>query len=383
LDWVCERLQPGRSGLSDIVWDTAVALRDIGEDPWIVGAYDAEATVPDAGVPLVRVDRPALWQRNAIGYGVTCLALARALRRVPNVDLVFAAEYLSSPTAAAYYPDLPVVFTTPGNIYERLVYSNPYDWVTTQMFKVAANVAVRRCARVVAISEHMREWWVKTGAPPNRVRVIPHGTDTSVYYPRPHARANLGIAGDEEVVLYAGRLSIEKNLPTLIEAFANVRRQRPRVVLHVLGTGPDEPRLRDLANRLGVAEAIRWHGWVARDRMPDFYSAADIFALPTINEALGRVLLEAMACGTFVIASSFAGPRDIVDDGRNGLLADSTSVAEWQRALTRAFDDPAWRQGCASAGQETVRTHFTWPVVARRLRDEVFAPAVGERRSAA
>ncbi len=326
-------------------------------------------------MPLIAVDRPRAWRRNIIGYGATCLALARAIRHAGSVDVVFCAEYISAPVAALYYPSLPVVFTTPGNIYERLAYSNPYDWSTTQVYKLAAKASVRYCHRVVAISQHMAEWWERTGAAPRQIVVVPHGTDTAVYYPRAGARARLGIPSEHKVVFYAGRLSVEKNLPTLMAAVAELAPSRPALHLYLGGTGPEDAALRRLAAELGIADRVQLVGWIDRQQMPDYYSAADVFALPTTNEALGRVLLEAMACGTMVVASSFAGPRDIVDDGVNGVLAAPTDARAWTRALAHALDDDAWRRQLADAGRRTVLERFDWPVIARRMRDEVFAPA--------
>ncbi len=375
LDWVCDPDRPGASGLSDIVWDLARHLRAIGEDAIVIGAYDRDAVRPEGSVPLIAVDRPRAWRRNIIGYGATCLALARAIRHAGSVDVVFCAEYISAPVAALYYPSLPVVFTTPGNIYERLAYSNPYDWSTTQVYKLAAKASVRYCHRVVAISQHMAEWWERTGAAPRQIVVVPHGTDTAVYYPRAGARARLGIPSEHKVVFYAGRLSVEKNLPTLMAAVAELAPSRPALHLYLGGTGPEDTALRRLAAELGIADRVQLVGWIDRQQMPDYYSAADVFALPTTNEALGRVLLEAMACGTMVVASSFAGPRDIVDDGVNGVLAAPTDARAWTRALAHALDDDAWRRQLADAGRRTVLERFDWPVIARRMRDEVFAPA--------
>jgi glycosyltransferase involved in cell wall biosynthesis len=380
IDWVCEPDRPGASGLSDIVWETARALDDLGVDPVVVGAYDREAPLPRHAFELVRLDRPAAWRRNIAGHILTCLALARGLGRARSPDVVFAAEYVSAPLVALLRPDLPVTFTTPGNIFERIHRrSNPFDPSTTQVYKLAALIAARRCAHVIAISRDMRDWWTRSGAPPERVTVVPHGVDVRLFQPRPDARAQLGIAADEETVVYAGRLSPEKNVGVLVRAVAELAPRRPRLRLRVLGRGAAEDALRTLVGQLGVEGAVSFGGWVDRERLPLYYSAADLFALSSTSEPLGRVLLEAMACGAPVLASAVGGPLDVIEPGRTGLLLDPHDVAGWRSAIERALDDPAWRRQLGAAGLAEIQTRYAWPVVARRLRDEIFEPVARRR----
>jgi glycosyltransferase involved in cell wall biosynthesis len=381
IDWVCEPDRPGTTGLSDVVWDTADALAGVGVEPVVVGAYDRGARVPRPSFPLLRLDRPRAWQRNIAGHLLTCLALARGLGRVRAPDVVFAAEYLSAPLVALLRRDLPVAFTTPGNIFERIHRrSNPFDPATTQVYKIAALVAARRCAHVIAISRDMRDWWLRTGAPSERITVVPHGVDTRLFQPRPDARAQLGIPAEQEAVVYAGRLSPEKNVAVLVQALAGLAPRRPRLKLHILGRGVSEPGLRALVGQLGLEQVVAFRGWVDRAQLPAYYAAADLFALPSTSEPLGRVLLEAMACGTPVAASALGGPLDVVDPGRTGLLIAPHDIAGWRSAIERVLDDGAWRRSLGQAARAKVEREYAWPVVARRLRDEVFEPVARRTR---
>jgi phosphatidylinositol alpha-1,6-mannosyltransferase len=268
------------------------------------------------------------------------------------------------------------VFTTPGNVYERIAVSNPYDWSTTQVYKLATAVAGRRCAGVIAISRYMRAWWIASGAPHERITVIPHGTDAEYFRPVPDARARLGIPEREQMILYAGRLSPEKNVELAIRVVAAQVADHPQLRLRIAGAGPIEGSLRQLAAELGVADRVLFLGWVDRALLPVYYSAADVFLLPAHSEALGRVILEAMACGCFVAAPDVSGPPDIITDGVTGALVRPRNVSAWRAILARALDDGRWRCSVAAAARRQVETHYAWPVIARRIRDEALAPAI-------
>jgi len=373
LDWVCEPLRPGTSGLSDIVWDLGRRLAALGDEIIVVAAYDQAAVAP-TGLSLLRIRRPRAWQRNVLGQWMTCLALARALARIPTPDVVFAPEYLSIAMASSYWPGLPTAFTTPGNIFERIANGNPFDWTTTQVYKLAALTSARRSTRIVALSEQMRYWWIKSGAASERVSVVPLGIDTKVFSKRAGARERVGIDPNVELALYAGRFSIEKNLPTLIEAAANVGRSRPNFRLRLIGGGPEEDRMQHLVRKLGAERSIEMTGWVPKEQIPDYYRAADVFTLPSTSEPLARALLEAMACETFTIASEAGGTPDVIRSGQNGLLVDARDVDAWQNGIERALAEPAWRAQLARRGHDEVHRRFNWPTITQRFRDEVLGP---------
>jgi len=374
LDWVCDPARPAVTGLSDIVWDLARRLAAEGDDVTIIGAYDRSA-VPPTDIPLVRIDRPRAWQRNVLGQVLTVLSLARATSRIRPPDVFFAPEYISIAALNLYHPTRPGVFTTPGNIFERIAHGNPYDWATTQVYKVAALIVARRAARIVALSRQMRDWWRRTGASAERVVVVPLGIDTGVFRPLEGARARLGIPADEEMILYAGRFSIEKNLPTLVSAVAALARRRPRLRLRLVGGGPDEAVLRRMVASLGAQDAVELINWVPKEEIPDYYRAADVFTLPSTSEPLARALLEAIGCGTFTLASASGGTPDVIRSGENGLLVEAQDVAAWEAAIERAFLDPGWRRRLADQGRSEVHAHFNWPTITHRLREEALLPA--------
>lgn len=147
---------------------------------------------------------------------------------------------------------------------------------------------------------------------------------------------------DEPTILTAARLLPIKDLPTLLRAFAVLTGSRPARLV-ILGDGPERERLEGLAHRLGIAPRVDFAGHQAN---PYAYMArADCFALSSINEGLGNVLVEAMACGTPVASTDYpVGARDILDGGRLGGLSpvgDHEALARSIAAILDAPPDPA------------------------------------------
>jgi glycosyltransferase involved in cell wall biosynthesis len=151
-----------------------------------------------------------------------------------------------------------------------------------------------------------------------------------------------------------------------------VRRKVPAVLL-VLGQGDREAAIRDHARRLGIADAVVFGGF--QQNPWKYIARADIFALSSRYEGFGNVLVEAMACGVPVVATSSSGTRDIVTHGVNGLLVEVHEPAALAEAIERALTDAALRERMSAAARETAAT-FALPRIAAeygRMLGEVMA----------
>ena len=166
---------------------------------------------------------------------------------------------------------------------------------------------------------------------------------------------------------YIGRLAKEKGLEDLFHALALLT-DRPWQ-LALIGGGPDETELRELAGQLRIDDRIRWIPYVKNTEMYRYYPAMDVFVLPSRTteawkEQFGRVLIEAMFCGTPVIGSS-SGEIPLVI-GKAGQVFPERNVQSLSEAVARLMDDPALRQRLSAAGRERVLNHFTWQKVAQQ-----------------
>ena len=220
------------------------------------------------------------------------------------------------------------------------------------------------------------------GAPADRVVTVAPGVDLEHFRPgeagntQHPARTRLGIGADAVLLLFVGRIQPLKGPDVLLHAAAELVRRDPslrdRLVVAVVGgpsgTGLLEPTaLHNLARCLGIGDLVRFEtpqgGPFHRDRLRDWYAAADVVAVPSHNESFGLVALEAQACGTPVVATDVGGLRTTVHDGISGLLVPGHGADQWASALTRALDqrDRLSRGAVAHAGG------FSWAATAAGL----------------
>jgi len=321
--------------------------------------------------------------RNVVG-NFWLLKHAADVTRKLQPDIVHAPEYLSTAVFASLGIDAPLVLTVPGNIHHRIEHGHSFERHFVQVLKWAANVSARRCAAVIAISQEMKRWWEMTGSAPERTPYIPYGVDINRFRPVPGARRILNLPEDKLVFLYAGRFASEKGLFDLLDAVGSlVPYLDPKKVEFILiGKGPLREELEEHIHAGNIEPYVTLMDWVEQDHLATWYSAADAFLLPSLNEPLGRVILEAMACGTPVIASDVEGPRDHIVNSENGYMYTVRDVAQLASLLKDVIDTPdklrLMRLGCV----EYIEKNLAWPQIIKRIVTEVYEPLVWECPSA-
>jgi glycosyltransferase involved in cell wall biosynthesis len=179
-------------------------------------------------------------------------------------------------------------------------------------------------------------------------------------------RARYGIAPGRPVALFVGRIAHEKNIGFLLEALTTARRDLPGLMLVVAGEGPALPALRQTAASLGIADNVRFVGYLDRRReLPDCYAAADVFAFASRTETQGLVLLEAMAAGLPVYALSHLGTSSIVEPQRGAVVAPDEARA-FGAGLAALLGDQPRRNALAEAAR-SFAGEWSAPAQAHRL----------------
>ncbi len=200
--------------------------------------------------------------------------------------------------------------------------------------------------------------------PASRLRLIYNGVDTRRYAPDPAARAAaraaLGLAEGERVVISVGRLSPEKDYATLLRAVATL----PAFWrLLLVGDGAEMERLAALRDELGLGGRALLLG--QRRDIPALLNAADVFALSSLSEGVSLALLEAMAVGLPAVVTEVGGNPEVVLPGATGLLLPPGLPHELALALLEALDDPARAAAWGRAGRERVLERFSLEGMAR------------------
>lgn len=201
--------------------------------------------------------------------------------------------------------------------------------------------ALRHLDGTIAVSTQLARACVELGAPRHKVHFVPTGVDPAKFHPvdRAEARRELGLAPSERVIVAPARLSPEKGVHFLVEALAALERRAPgrhRAVL--VGSGSEEAALRALAAKLGVEDRVLFAGWQDETRMKVYYAAADVTTLPSLSEGWPDALMEALACGCPVVASTVGGMPDIVALGGAGELFEPGDVPALTEALAKVLD---------------------------------------------
>ncbi len=193
----------------------------------------------------------------------------------------------------------------------------------------------------------------------DRSPLIPLGVDTQVFKPGGH--------GDSNTVLYAGNLFRSKGLQYLIEAMPQLVRFIPGAQLIVAGDGPDRAFFHSLTEKLGVSDRIRFLGAIPFDRMPPLYQSCSVFCLPTLAEAFGVSLLQAMASGKPVVASRVGGVPHFVEDGRSGILVAPMNPEELAEAIQTLLSDPTRCQETGEYNRRLCEERYDWDVVVDQI----------------
>jgi len=235
---------------------------------------------------------------------------------------------------------IPVVTTYHTLYVEYAHYARilPTPWVRGYLQALSRRYC-DACDGVAVPTEPIRQVLLDYGVR-RPIRVIPTGLEL-----RPPAapdpafpRGALGIPASAPLVLYAGRLAPEKNLPILFEGFARAARSLPNAWLLISGSGPNEAEAQRLAARSGVGERIAFAGFVPPERMPLVYAAADVFAFASLTDTQGMVLTEAKAAGLPAVSVDAYGPGVVVKDGVDGFLVPNDAEA-FAAALLRVLGD--------------------------------------------
>ena len=206
---------------------------------------------------------------------------------------------------------------------------------------------------LVTLSPSTRDELLELGYPPAHVHVSPPGVEE---------RFSVGgRRADHPVVLSVGRLMPQKRVDVLVEALVPVQRRLPDLELVVVGTGPEEPRL-----RASAPPWVTFAGRVGDDELVERYRSAWVVASASVAEGWNMTVTEGGACGTPAVASRIAGHVDAVVDGETGLLA--TGVAEFSAAFERVLTDPALRTRLGE-GARTHAANFTWDAAATAVLD--------------
>ena len=200
----------------------------------------------------------------------------------------------------------------------------------------------------------------------DKVIVIPNGIDVGDFnaaYSREDSKRELGFSPSDRLLLYVGNFEPRKGLDILIKAMPRILKEAQNTNLVLVGDGIMRDKLEALAKKLGVAEHVKFTGFVNKSEKIRYYKSADIFILPSLYEIFGIVNLEAMACGIPVVASKVGGIPEVVKDGKNGLLIPPGNSEALADALIYLLENEDVREKMGKSGRKKVEG-YSWERIA-------------------
>ena len=269
---------------------------------------------------------------------------------------------------------IPVVISVPGSD-EQVAAANP-------LFRAMARFALRNAALVAANSAELRDAVIPLGAEPTRFDLILYGTDPDALQP-----ADAGVQDmrrrwldalnwlapeDPLIVLCVGRMVHKKGFDVLLHALATPTLAQRPVVAVMVGNGDERAAWQELARVLAISHRVHWAGTVPLHEIGTWYNAADLLAMPSISkpaDGLNVCVLDAMACGKPVVASTVAGNSLAVVQGETGFLVPEQDAAALAEAIAVLAENPFLRTHFGTAGRMRLERELGWPPLARRYRE--------------
>jgi glycosyltransferase involved in cell wall biosynthesis len=231
---------------------------------------------------------------------------------------------------------------------------------------------LRHADAIVSVSQHYADQSPFLKAYRDKITIVPNGihADSFTRAPTERAcRAHLSIPSDAPLALFLSNLYANKAPDELVQAFAHVLGSEPTAFLVIAGDGPLRAPLERSASRLGIRNHLRFVGAVPAAERTRYYSAADVFVLPSHKEALSTVVLESLLCRTPIIITDGNGCVDIVREAHCGYIARRGDVRGLGAVITYALQHHEESRAMGERGNRYVRQHLTWDNFVQRLED--------------
>lgn len=351
-------------GAQKAMLQLAQGLRDRGHDVVVATMYDKGGFIPKFeqkyGMPIIDLQmKPA--EGNPL---VKALAFARGLFRLTRLMRRERIEVLQtfSHYSNILGPILGLLARVPVRVSsQRMSLLNQPRWL---LFLDRLVTNSRLVHRMVSVSEMTRRYTMEV----ERIRgdkliTIPNGIDVSGFSSqlgeegRDRLRTELGLGKDDLVVSVVARLHPQKGHRYLIEAIPSILAHVPNAVFLLAGDGALRDELDQAIDRAGVGHAVRLLG--ARNDVPDLLSISSLFVLPSLWEGMPNAVMEAMAAGLPVVATSVDGTPEVVLDGETGLLVPAKDPGALGSAIIELLLDGEKRRAFGAAGRERISQTFS------------------------
>ncbi len=229
----------------------------------------------------------------------------------------------------------------------------------------------RRADTIICESKKFRDQLELSGIPGHKISVIPNGIDLDTFklQNKKAARSQLALPEDKTLILSIGGLSPVKGQKYLIESIPEIIQKFKDVLFILVGDGEVREELENLVASKGISKHVLFAGAQQAAQIPIWLNSSDIFVLPSLSEGTPNALLEAMACGLPVIATTVGGIPETIENGQEGFLIPPKSSASLTKSITTLVRDKALRYQLGQNGMKTIRAKYaTWTIQSAQLK---------------
>ncbi len=301
------------------------------------------------------------------------------LRSTISYDAVHANYWLSGVAAHRVKHDLDIPMITTFHTLERAKRAHGALADGRSSLRMHQESRILGCSDAVLASGADEAKWLLEmyQAPQEKIVQLPLGIDRAFFAPGPSrpAREAIGFDDDLPIILYVGRIQSMKGTALAVETLAQLRTHRSARLIIVGGpSGTDGERefqrVQTLITQYGLNDVVTIVQPMSHEILSTYYRAADVVIVPSVSESFGLVALEAMGCGTPVVATDAGGLRTVIDDGYSGILVKDRQPSAFARALESLLANPVQYRVMSQRASSSAES-FTWTASARRLIDVV------------
>lgn len=352
---MADTYKPHISGVTQYISLNKQWLEALGHEVFVftfgeIGYDDEPRVIRTAGLPLVDT-----------GFFLSLGYTPEARDLLQTMDIVHVHHpFISGQLALRYCKPagIPILFTnhTRYDLYMQAYVPVLGDSLGMSLLQAYLPSFCRQVDLVVSPSEGMQKILEKLGVDVP-IKVIPNGVDIECFLHPGQllTRKSLGFSEDDFLVVYLGRIAVEKNLQLLLRCFAGAMHSYPQIALSIIGDGPERSALENEARALGISSKVKFTGMVPYDQVPGYLHAADVFFTPSVTEVHPLSVIEAMAAGLPILGVQSPGVGDTVEHEITGLLVPRAEEAYLTAALCRLISEPDVRRQMSQAASQSAR----------------------------
>ena len=351
---LADTYKPYVSGVTNVIDLSKRYLESQGHQVYVftfgdVDYHDDELNViRSPGLPLVDT-----------GYFLNVRYNRQARNLLRTMDIVHVHHPFLSGRLAIWYckpRGIPIVFTnhTRYDLYAQAYFPVLPEGIGDAFLKAFIPGFCSSMDMVVAPSTGLKKVLERAGVT-DHIEVVPNGVDLSPFRQsiEPIDRSELCIGEKQVILVFAGRIAPEKNLPFLLRAFNGAAQAYEDLCLLIIGDGPERENLEDRVSHMGITDRVHFTGMVDYQKIPRYLAAADVFVTASVTEVHPLSVIEAMGAGLPVLGIESPGVGDTVTDGEDGFIVPEEDLAAFTAKMVRLATDAELRQSMSQRARRT------------------------------